>query len=469
LRLELRKYQIEAIHAIRAAYQSGRRAPLFVLPTGGGKTVIFCAIAELMEARGKKITILVHRDHLIEQAHRQLELLGIRHGVIAAGYTPDTRRNVQIASVYTLTRRAEKMNPPDLYIIDEAHHARAKTWSRILDAHRRSRILGVTATPCRTDGSGLGIESGGHFDSLIEGPTIPELTRFGYLAPFDYYQPPAGINLSNVRITAGDFNSRDLAAAVNKSTITGCAIEHYNRIAPHSKAVAFCVSVEHAQQVAFNFAKAGHPAAAIHSGLEREQIRSTIKALEAGRLSILTSCDLISEGFDLPAVQTAILLRPTHSTGLFLQQTGRVLRPAPGKTAIILDHAGNASRHGLPDDPRSWTLEAETKKAKKGENADEPPALKQCDLCYTVHRPAPACPRCGFVYQTNGRKLEAVDGQLAKVDREAAKAAAEVERLNKSKELRSARTLEELKKIAAARGYSKAWAYKIHSARERRA
>lgn len=462
--IDLRSYQIEAIHRIREAYRSGRRAPLFVLPTGGGKTYTFAAIVDLMIKKGKRITILVHRDQLLDQCHRALTVLGIPHGLIAAGRS-ELRHPVQVASVHTLTRRVEDLEAPDLYIIDECHHVRARTWARILEAHRSARLLGVTATPVRTDGSGLGVSSGGFFDCMIEGPTVAELTAMGFLSSFDYYQPPAGVDLSRVGIVGGDFNSRQLDQAVNRSTITGCAVEHYRRICPGAPAIAFCVSIAHAQAVAAQFAAAGFRAVALHSKMEKEQIRRTITGLGRGELQIVTSCDLISEGTDVPVVSAAILLRPTHSLGLFLQQVGRVLRPLPGKVATILDHVGNVGRHGLPDTDRAWLLDGEKKQIRKGET-DPIPALKQCDRCFHVHRPQPMCPRCGFLYQVQGRKLESVDGLLEKVNREEARRAAELQAAEARAERGGARTLEELKKIGELRGYGKGWAYKVHQARE---
>jgi superfamily II DNA or RNA helicase len=463
--IELRSYQIEGINRIRAAYQSGRRAPLFVLPTGGGKTYTFAAITSIMQKRGKRVTILVHRDQLLTQCHDALNSLGIDHGLIMAGRTP-LDRQIQVASVYTLTRRVEDLPAPDLYIIDEAHHVRARTWANIIETHNRSRLLGVTATPVRTDGSGLGVQSGGYFDQMILGPSMAELRELGYLSPYDYYQPPAGVDLSNVRTSAGDYNKRELDHAMNKSTITGCAVQHYRKICDGAPAIAFCVSTDHADAVARDFAASGYRAMALHSKMKTDP-KVAIRALGEGRLDVLTSCDIISEGTDVPIVSAAILLRPTHSLGLFLQQVGRVLRPQPGKTATILDHVGNVARHGLPDQPRQWELDSQKKRTKKGQIEDKAPPVRQCEHCFHCHRPQPTCPRCGFVYK-GGREIETVDGTLRKIDRGEIERAQRQRKRQRAMEQGRAQTLEDLIAIGQKNGRGRKWAYIVWNARKKK-
>jgi len=463
--IELRPYQIDAINQIRDAYRAGRRAPLFVLPTGGGKTYTFSAITSIIQRRNKRVTILVHRDRLLQQTHEALNALGIDHGLISAGRTP-LDRQVQVASVYTLTRRVQDMHAPNLYIIDEAHHVRAKTWANIIQEHNRSLLLGVTATPCRLDGSGLGVQSGGFFDCMIQGPTMSELMEYGNLCEYDYYQPPAGVDLSKVGTNAGDYNRKQLNTAMNKSTITGCAVQHYSNICPGEPAIAFCVSIDHAKAVADDFSAAGYRAMALHSKLSKDQINSAIKGLGEGRIDVVASCDLISEGVDVPIVSAAILLRPTHSLGMFLQQVGRVLRPAPGKVAKILDHVGNI-KHDLPDADRNWSLDAVKKKTRMGEILEKPPAVRQCGHCYHIHRPQPTCPKCGFVY-SGGREIQTVDGTLHKVSREEIQKAKKQRQYQRMNENGGAQTLDELKAIGLARGYKPQWAHKIWAVRQKK-
>jgi superfamily II DNA or RNA helicase len=463
-RITLRPYQADAVARIREAWYAGKRKPLFVLPTGGGKTYTFAYIADkIRQNPGKRVYILVHRDNLLDQTHRSLNELGVPHGIIASGFTP-IDHPVQVCSVYTLANRLADLPPPDLIIIDEAHHARAGTWQKILDYWHKSRVLGVTATPCRGDGSGLGVQSGGYFDAMVLGPSMIELTKLGNLCEYDYYLPPAGVDLSTVKTGQGEYNRKDLDKALRKPKITGCAVEHYLRICPKAPAIAFCVSIAHANDVAAQFRARGVSAQALTSEMTKDQIRSFITALGEGRIQVLTSCDIISEGTDIPIVTTAILLRPTHSLGLYLQQVGRVLRPAPGKgNAIILDHVNNIGRHGLPDADRDWKLDAPKKKARKGYNLEEEeaaPQTRQCDECYFVHRPQPTCPKCGFVYQNN-RTLESIDGTLKKVSKD------EIERLKREKraERGRAQTLEDLEALEKERGYKPGWAKHVWRSR----
>jgi DNA repair protein RadD len=154
----LRPYQHQAIAEIRQAYRiDGHRSVLFVLPTGGGKTVVFSHIAEQAAARGNRICVLVHRQELLRQASASLSSLGVRHGLIAANRSMDLSQPVQVASVQTLARRLHRI-PADyfqLLVIDEAHHSNAGTWAKVLQHFASARVLGVTATPCRSDGEGL--------------------------------------------------------------------------------------------------------------------------------------------------------------------------------------------------------------------------------------------------------------------------------------------------------------------------
>lgn len=405
--IQLRDYQQQAVGDIRQAYRSGRKAPLFVGPTGCGKTVLFAYISEGTSRKGNSVLILVHRQELVDQTCRTLYQFGVDHGVIAAGRRPDRTHAVQVGSVQTVVRRLEYFRPA-LIIIDEAHHGTAGSWRKVIDANPQARILGVTATPQRLDGRGLKDV----FDELVMGPQVRDLIRNGHLSPPVYYAPPQAADLSKIHVVRGDFDQREVAEAMDQRSIIGDAVEHYARICRGAPAVAFCASVAHAQHVAEQFQAAGFAAGTIDGNMDREDRREVVRKLGDGRLNVLTSCEIINEGFDLPIVTAAILHRPTMSLGLHLQQIGRVLRPAPGKTkAIILDHVGNLARHGLAEDSREWSLEGRPKKKRKTD--DEPDIqIKQCPSCYCCHAPAPECPECGHVYEVKARELEVVDGTL---------------------------------------------------------
>jgi DNA repair protein RadD len=462
--LDLRPYQSEAVEAVRDAFRSGLKRPLLVAPTGAGKTVIFSYITANAFQKGRRTTILVHRAELLTQTHKALVKMGVAHGLVAAGKTPDPTQLVQVASVQTLVRRLDKFTTPDLIIVDEAHHACAGSWQKVMEAYPNARILGVTATPQRLDGKGLSTA----FDTLIRGPEVHDLISQGFLCRPIYYAPST-VDMSGAKTTAGDYNRAEAEHRVDKPTITGDAVTHYQRLCPGSPAVAFCTSIKHAEHVAQAFNAAGYKAAVLDGNLDPVERASRVHALANGRLHILTSCDIISEGFDLPVVATAILLRPTQSLSLHLQQIGRVLRPAPGKErAIILDHVGNCLRHGLAEEVREWSLDGAKKRKKGSAPEDQVAAHRQCPQCFAVHMPAPICPQCQHVYALKERTPEQVDGTLhqLQVDMEALKAIRE-RKMQQGK----AQSLDDLIALGKARGYKNpvAWAKHLIRARQARA
>ena len=469
MNIQLRDYQQAGVNSIREQFRLGARNVLFVLPTGGGKTVVFCHITESASAKNNPVMILVHRAELIRQTSQSLSDIGVQHGIIAPGYTP-TWDMVQVASVQTLARRLDKVLPPKLIIVDEAHHSRAGQWAKVFDHFSDASILGVTATPIRLSGEGLGRKSGGYFDSMVVGPTVAELISRKFLAPPRIFAPPGGADLSSLRKKYGEFVTGEVAEIMDKPMITGCAVDHYRKLCHNVPAIAFCASVAHAEHVAEQFRAAGYNAASIDGGMNDHERKSRISELGSGRLNVLTSCEVISEGTDIPIVGAAILLRPTASMGLYLQQVGRALRMYDGKDeAIILDHVGNTLRHGLPESEREWTLDGEAQ-GKKGKKDDEPDVkVKQCEQCYACHAPAPVCPFCGFVYKPTAREIEIAEGQLEEIDtKRLQQIEADRAKMFARREEGKATTLEDFQKIAKERGYNPGWAKHRMMARNNR-
>lgn len=472
--LKLRNYQEGAVEGIRQSYRDGFRSPLLVLPTGGGKTVVFSYVAAQTASRGKRVLILVHRIELLRQTANKLTEAGVYHGLINPKYTPNLHAPVQVASVQTVVNRLDKIHAPDLIIVDEAHHALAGTWKKIIGAFPNARVLGVTATPCRGDGTGLGVQAGGVFDDLVMGPQIAELIDMGFLVKPRIYAPKEKLDLSAVRTVRGDYDTKQLNEVVDKPTITGDAVQHYMKLCPGTPAVVFCVSVNHAQHVAEEFRRAGFRAYHADGTLDDDVRARILGGLGNGTVDVVTSCDLISEGTDIPAIGCAILLRPTQSLGLYIQQVGRALRTADGKSsAIILDHVGNVITHGLPDEERQWSLEGEKRKKRKKNDDEENVRVSQCPSCFCIHEPnghnvmtdsgwKPACPHCGHVYETKDKEApKQVDGVLV----EMTEAQKEAIRKTKVQEVAKARTLEELERIAAERGYKSGWAKHVYNSR----
>jgi superfamily II DNA or RNA helicase len=426
-------------------------------------TVCFAHITDGAAAKGNRVYILVHRDELLRQASDTLTECGVRHGLISPRYTPDYTRAVQVASVQTLVRRTHIAPPPDLIVVDECHHATAGSWRRVLSAYPAARVLGVTATPARLDGQGLGIDCGGVFDDMVLGPPVHELITRGFLSRPVYYAPPSRADLSGIRKQGGDFARRETAARMDKPTITGDAVAHYRKICHGAPAVAFCASVAHAEHVAETFRAACIPAATIDGTLTDHERKKRVYDLGNGTIRVLTSCEIINEGFDLPVVTAAILLRPTHSLSLHLQQVGRVLRTHPGKAcSFILDHVGNLERHGLAEEEREWSLDG--KQGKSGGKKDADERFKQCPQCFAVHNPAPKCPQCGYEYTPKPRALEEVDGELQEID----PAVIMARRAAMRREQGQAETLQDLLAIAKQRGYKPGWAHHIYRTRQRK-
>lgn len=467
--LKLRDYQQQGVDALRSRFRAGDRNVLYQLPTGGGKTVVFSYITEGASRRDNRVLILVHRQELIRQTSASLQEIGVNHGIIAPGFTPSWD-SVQVASVQTLVKRLDRIHPPQLIISDECHHAGAASWSKVFNKFPSANILGVTATPCRLDGKGLGRSAGGFFDSMVNGPSVSWLIEQGFLAKPKIYAPPVGADLTNIRKKYGEFVTADAAAAMDKPMITGCAVEHYRKLANKIPAIAFCASVAHAEHVAEQFRSAGYNAASIDGTMHDSDRKARIRDLGNGRLHVLTSCDVVSEGTDIPIVGAAILLRPTASMGLYLQQVGRALRMYPGKThAIILDHVGNVMRHGMPEEDRDWSLEGSGTGGKGKKKEEDSLKIKQCEQCYGVHVPAPKCPFCGHVYEVVTRELGVAEGELQELD-STRLAAIDLERAKmfRKREEGQCRTLEDFQELAKKRGYASGWAFHRFKAKQGR-
>jgi DNA repair protein RadD len=399
--MQLRPYQTQLVTEIRGQYQLGRKAVLAVLPTGGGKTVCFAHIAQAASVKGNRVLILVHRQELLDQASRAMP---VPHGVIAAGRAMDLSHTVQVASVQTVARRLHLL-PRDFFqllVVDEAHHTTAATSAKVIAHFHSAKLLGVTATPIRGDGRGLGE----HYQAMVQGPTAAELTSEGYLAPARVLAPP-GFDSAGLRKRMGDFDTKQAEQRVG--TIMGDCLGHYRKHLSGQTAIAFCCSVAHAEAVAALFQSAGIAAASIDGSMDTSTRRELLQRLAVGDLKVLTSCALIGEGVDVPSVGGCILLRPTASVGLHLQMIGRCLRPQPGKTAVVLDHVGNTLRLGHHLEERDWTLDGLKKR-----DREAAPSVKVCPTCFaTSPSAALVCRDCGHVFAPpERRELKQVEGEL---------------------------------------------------------
>ena len=368
----LRPYQSVMVDGFKSAYVARHRRVLGQLATGGGKGRLLGHMARAVAAKGKHILIIAHRAELVQQICDNLDAEDVPHGRVQPGW-PMLNYPVLVGMVQTVWRRLDKLPAPDLLMIDEAHHAPAGQYVALITAWPRARVLGVTATPARSDGVGLGE----HFDVMVQGPSMRELIAAGHLADYDYYLPSPDFDTAGIGMEGSDYKPGDALRAMSKAKVVGDAVQHYQRHLAGRPAIAFCMGVKHTHNVAAEFAASGIRAAGVDGTMPMDERKRRLAALASGDLQVLTAADVISEGVDIPQVAGAILLRPTCSVGLYLQQVGRSLRPKPdGSRAIILDHVGNARKHGMPADPRKWSLD-------RLEKADAPD-LRTCERCMRV-------------------------------------------------------------------------------------
>jgi superfamily II DNA or RNA helicase len=342
-----------------------------------------------------------------------------------------------------------------MIIWDECHHVAAKTWADIYAAYPGALHIGLTATPQRLDGTGLGK----WFQHLLLGPKPGELIEQGYLSDYVLFAPPAP-KLDGVHSVAGDFNKAELGTVMRGSSVTGDVIQHYRQRAAGKRMVLFAWSVEASTLIAQQFRDAGIPARHVDGNTDDRERDDAIESFRRGDDLVLCNVDLFGEGFDVPAIEAVAMLRPTQSLGLYLQQVGRALRPLEGKDrAIILDHAGNYHRFGAPDAEREWSLEGMGKRPK----SDDSIPIRQCPICYAAIRLAMRkCPECGHEFVAQPREIERIEGELEEVDTKA------FEREQRMREQGSARTLDDLIKIATMRGYKNPakWAGAVYGARQ---
>jgi len=400
-------------------------------------TVIFAHM--LARERGATVAI-AHRSELVTQMSLALARNGVRHRVIGPSNVAkacvalhlaevgrsyfDPSGRCAVAGVDTLVRRDKNSDPwfaqVGLVVQDEAHHVlKDNKWGTASKMFPNARTLGVTATPVRADGKGLGASSDGIMDAMVEGPTMRELIIDGYLTEYRVFAPPVSdLDLSSVPVSAGgDYSPPKLRAAVHKSHITGDVVAHYLRVAQGKLGVTFAVDVESAGELARAYRDAGVPAEVVSAetpDLLRAQVLRRFRNREVLQL---VNVDLFGEGFDLPAIEVVSMARPTQSYALYAQQFGRALRPMEGKDrAIILDHVGNVMRHGLPDRPRVWSLDRRERRSNGGPSDVIP--MRVCLGCTSAYeRYRLQCPHCGYRHEPAGRgSPEQVDGVLGELD-----------------------------------------------------
>lgn len=438
--LTLRDYQKDLYDKARAQFTSGKRKVLVVAPCGAGKTAIAAAMMQATLENNPKgeCLMLVHRRELLNQ-----------HIGTLAGYGVDTSR-IRVESVFTEAKRLGSHSKPLLLVLDEAHLSKAASWEKVVQFYD-TWTCGFSATPRRLDNRSLG----DIFGAMVQGITHKELEARGCLAPFDYYAP-AEIDLSGVKKHCGDFDQGVIEDLVCTRTVYGDVLQSYRKFADGKRTIAFCVSVRHSNEIAELFNEAGIPAASLDGSMSPSARADIMARFRDGRLQILSSCNIISEGISVDECECCMLLRPTDSLALYIQQSCRCLRYMPGKRAVILDMVGNYTRHGMPDSNREWSLTSNTNSIREY-NADGTLALRVCGFCFKTFETAPVCPFCGETYELKPRELKKMqEVELARIDKEQFEAE-QARKAQAAVDIRSARSRADFEAIAKKNGYSKAW------------
>jgi len=381
---ELRDYQQRTLDRVLDAFKRGARRVLVVLPTGGGKTTVFCTLIAALVAGSMtaRAAVLVHRRELATQATKRLGEFGVDHGLILAGEPSKPYARVQVAGVQTLVRR--KAPRAGLVVADEAHLSTAQTWEQILEQYEAARILGVTATPWRLSGKPLA----GTYDEVIIAATPRELIEAGWLCEYSGFSYKAP-DLSGVSKVGDDYNRKQAGAAM--SALVPNVVEKWLEHARDLSTIVFATMVEHSKELTAKFIAAGVRAEHLDGTMRKEQRKAIIARVEAGITQVLCNVGVAVEGLDIPRLKCCVLARPTMSLARALQMMGRVMRPwfnpktNRWETARIHDHAFVITQHGLPDDPRDYSLDAKQEK---------PPSLATCEECLARYR-GNKCPACG--------------------------------------------------------------------------
>ena len=444
--MQLRDYQQDLYVKTVDAFKRGYKRPLVVAPCGAGKSYLF---SEMVHRTEGQVLILVHRQELKQQHEQLLESLGIT--------------NARVSMILTEANRLGRYEKPSLIIADEAHLSRSNSWVKVIEYYDTFTV-GMTATPVRLDSRPLG----DIFDALITGVDVKWLIEHKRLAPYQYYAPTV-VDTSGLRKIAGDYVVSDLEQLMNERAIYGDVIETYKKFAMGERSIAYCVSVGHAEKVANEFQRMGIMAESIHAGTASERRRIIMDDFRDGKITVLCNVGIISEGISIDEVSCVMLLRPTESVALGIQQMMRCMRYLPGKTAKILDFVGNYLRVGVPDTEHEWSLDKPISRKKlTDENGNF--YIRCCPECFMTFATADTCPFCGHTYPLHPREIQAHEEIELKRISEEETARIEAEKKKSRQEQGRAQSFEELVRLGRSRGYKNPsfWAAQVIRGRKKK-
>lgn len=419
---ELRDYQQQNFDDLRRCYAKGAKRVLYQAATGSGKTVVASMVAKKAAEKHHRVMPVAHRRELIHQFAAKLEEMDLSVGKVMAGEKLNIGRPIQVGSIQTLWARFLKqrriaLHTPHLIIIDEAHRSLSNTYLKLLEAFPDAWLLGLTATPCRTDGRGLG-----HiYEEMVLSPSVAELTKLGFLVPVVPYggdKPDMkGVKTSST----GDWVAKQVEEKANTPKLVGDCVQNWLKHAKGIPTMAFCSGVKHSIALAEAYNNVGVKAVHVDANTHKEDRDEVLGHLERGEIDIITNCMVYTEGTDCPAIGCVQDAAPTKNIGTYLQKVGRGMRPCKetGKTeCIYLDHSGATFRHGYVEEPIPWSLDVtgklhvEVAKARDKE-------LKQfeCMDCGHIWSGKIRCPMCGRQLELVGEMAEYTEFELVNLKR----------------------------------------------------
>lgn len=452
---QLFPYQQDLVTRAQQAYKNGYKAPCIVLGCGGGKSIIIAEVIRQSTEKGNRVLFLVHRKELRDQIVNTLKGNKVNMKMVTVGM------------VQTIVRKLDKLPKFNLIVIDENHHTLAKSYKKIIE-YFDTYILGFTATPIRLNGDGLGDVN----DLLIEGVSVDWMIENNRLAPYEYYSIDLVDQEKLKKSSTGDYTNASMDESLG-NTIYGDVIKHYRHLIHGQKTILYAHNVEYSKMYAEQFSEAGIPSAHIDAKTPSNERDNIIQQFRDGEILVLCNVDILGEGFDVPDCTAVLLLRPTESLSLYIQQSMRPMRYRPNKQATIIDHVGNVYRHGFPDMQREWTLE---KKSKRKKTEVDPFPIWECEIdadgcgmvfrkdevpiqqlwneaCQKVldYRVCPECDNHFLIEESNDKKIDN-EAELKKLEKE------EVEtEFYKRRNWRKAKSYKELQQIGKANGYKPSW------------
>ena len=433
--MELRDYQQDIFNKIKEALKHNKGV-CGVLPCRSGKSWIMKKIVEDACLKGSKVLILAHRRLLLEQHSKLI-------------------KNARLESVFTEVNHLGENGKVDLIIIDEAHISGAESYKKVCEYYNCKRIL-FTATAKRLDNKPLSLA-----DVIINGISGDELIELGFVSKYDLYAPKLDIDLKNVEMSGSDFNNEQLGNVMLDRKIYGDIIKYYKQLADGKQSIAYCTNIKHSVSICELFNNNNIPAVHMDSSTPEKERLKIMEEYHNGKYKVLCNCNLISEGITLPECECCLLLRPTQSETLYIQQSCRCLTPSPNKRAVIIDFVGNCYAHGTPTEKRVYTLDEKQTRVKNPSREPEV-TCRECSKCLRVYRGTePICPYCGADNKKTRKQIkEEKEAELERIEK--------LEKVNRKREQGMAQTYEELVEIGRRRGFKnyRGWAWIVWNSRK---